>query len=1002
MAASAVVGALRANLGMNSVQFRRGTSEAQRSLQQLRSQFRLVAAGGAALGATLTASVVAGLRDVDRQAKAARSIDGTTSGLRALEIAAGDAGVEVGLVTTGMQKMGRELARAAAEAGPAREALNSVGLSADRLLSLDADERVAALADRTRELGFSAAQTANLLRDLGVGQAEFAKLVAAGGDSIRAARNEVRLMGLELDAAGVAKVEAANDSLSRLGLGFESFRNQLAIAVAPALLDLSNAFAASLREGGALNTMIDALGKNVGTLVSVAGTGVAVFGTRYVLAFAGMRVATDGVTFSLVKFRAAMITTGVGALAVGLGILIAHMTGLDGAAARAQLAIDNVTLAMADEIRQVQQLTAAMAPGTVMTIEAAERKLEQAEATLAHVDAMRQEQIELFKSTDAYRDVARQVSDATARLDNFRESSAANQFGENAEITRRIMSALEADLARALEAQERLLEEATGITPEYAAAAAEVERVKTAIAAAKDGMVRFSGQVVSAVDLSRRLAGTIGQIDFTPSVRSAQQLAQQLNVSLHRAMQIMGLIGEAAQSRNAEVVFDPRDPRYDAEAAQQAARMERLRAQMEKIREETETVPLISTSVAELSNSAGSAARALDKVEEESAELGETLDSPLKSSIDQVRDAFKDFAERGFKDFKSFADSVKATFKKLLRDMIIAAAKNKIVIGLGLDKLGGVAGSALSSGGSAIMSGGLSAGIAGLGTFASSIGTGLSVVGNGFMAGGLGGAATATAGAISGGIGAGGAVGLGTALGAALPAIGAVVVAGALLKKLFGKKKSIISTKDFNTITKGLALTNQSLWNAGDRGDQKKVAANLKKMAGGAKEFTEQTQNYFAKFFTATEQRAEAVKNLTASFDKMGVAMPKTAGEFRDLVEGLDLSTSSGQQTYAQLLKVSDAFAAVYGTAQDATAALAGFYSGNVFSSLTEERLAAAALARGASFSTQQSYGGVISPRDLVRLSETDPNGVETVVALRDLLRIFRRWDMYGMPAEAS
>lgn len=1052
----AVIGALRANLSMNSAQFRRGASEAQQSLNRLRNQFRLVAAGGVALGTALTASVVSGLRDIDRQAKAARTIDGTTGALRALELAASDVGVGTGAVLTTVQKLTRELATAAREGGPAADALAALGLTAAELQAVDADERIAMIADRIKELGLTAGQTQDVLRDFGVRNAELSLLVLEGGDAIRAARNEVREFGLELDQAGVAKVEAVNDSMSRLSFGFEAFRNQLAISVAPALLDLSEGFVGSLREGGFLNAMISGLGANIGVLVSIAGTAVVVFGVRYVAAFVGMRIAATGVTISLVQMRAALASTGVGLLVVGVGILVAKLTGLDGAARGVQMAIDSATLAMADDIRQVQLLTAAMAPGTRMTLEAAQAKLQQAQATLANVDAARADNVELLKSTAAYRDVAGQVADATARLENFSAAIAANQFGENIARDTQLLELMEADLARALALQAELVNGAGGVTPEYQAAAAEIARVKAAIAEAKDGVVSFNGEIIVGIGLGSRLHDTMGRIDFSQSVRGAQQLAKELEVSLSRAMQIMGLVGAAAQAQSATVVFDPRDPRFDAEAAATAERLARIREQIEAIQSETSAATLIKPRLDEAAISADKAANAVGGIGSSATSTADALSGPLMSGIDGVSQAFGDFAARGFKDFKGFADQVKGTFRQLIASLIATAAKNQILISLGLG--GGAGGGGLLGTGLSLLGGGGgglggiggaiagAGGLAGLGTAAlggaSFLASGVSA---GFAAGGIGGAisgGTAALGtALSGAtLGIGGAA---AAIGAAIPVIGAVVIGAKLLSSIFGKKKRkpIISAKDFKSIQTGLALTNQSLQGtAGEtktfatkvlgnfsgifRGVLKGVgglsesirrslsskqlqrnARDLKRLAGGAKEFTELTQGYFENFFSATEKRALAIEGITETFDKFGLEMPKTTAGFRELVEGFDLTTKQGRRAYVALLKVSDAFAAVYGTAQSASAALSDFYGGNIFTSLVEQRLAQAAINRGENVSFLQSGGGVVNPNELVRLTATG-NGTDPAVdssrSLRDLVRYFQRWEIDGLPPERA
>ncbi len=167
-----------------------------------------------------------------------------------------------------------------------------------------------------------------------------------------------------------------------------------------------------------------------------------------------------------------------------------------------------------------------------------------------------------------------------------------------------------------------------------------------------------------------------------------------------------------------------------------------------------------------------------------SAEVERLMEEFAKGSpiISSFSDAFEGFLNGSIKSFGDFTRKIFSDFRNLLAQMITTAARNQILFG------GSVGGSMAGSAASAATGGAGSAGLfssigAGVGTFASSVGTGLGVVGSGFMAGGLGGAATASMGAISGGIGMGGLAGFGTALGAAIPIIGAVALVFGALRK---------------------------------------------------------------------------------------------------------------------------------------------------------------------------------------------------------------------------
>lgn len=49
---------------------------------------------------------------------------------------------------------------------------------------------------------------------------------------------------------------------------------------------------------------------------------------------------------------------------------------------------------------------------------------------------------------------------------------------------------------------------------------------------------------------------------------------------------------------------------------------------------------------------------------------------------------------------------------------------------------------------------------------------------------------------------------------------------------------------------------------------------------------------------------AEAISKLETSFAKMGVSLPKTIEDFNGLIQGLDMTTESGKQTYATLMEL--------------------------------------------------------------------------------------------------
>jgi len=270
---------LFAKLGGDASGLQRALGNAQKSvgsagqsMERLRKAgvlaFKALGVAAAAATAAVVAFARSGLRAVDEQAKLARSVDGTINGLRALQLAAADAGVESGQLGTSMQMLNARLAEAARGTGTAAATMERLGLSASELLELDIDERMAVIADRMRELGFTSAQAQDALSQLGIRNRQLALLFTQGGQAIRGARGEVRDFGLEVSQIDARQVEIANDAFSRVGLVVEGVRDQLAIALSPAILAVSTAFTNMIKEAGGLDTVVEAAVRNSVTFLA--------------------------------------------------------------------------------------------------------------------------------------------------------------------------------------------------------------------------------------------------------------------------------------------------------------------------------------------------------------------------------------------------------------------------------------------------------------------------------------------------------------------------------------------------------------------------------------------------------------------------------------------------------------------------------------------------------------------------------------------------------------
>lgn len=190
------------------------------------------------------------------------------------------------------------------------------------------------------------------------------------------------------------------------------------------------------------------------------------------------------------------------------------------------------------------------------------------------------------------------------------------------------------------------------------------------------------------------------------------------------------------------------------------------------------------------------AAKAYKLQLQEAEKLRKELEGPMVGAIGTVSDAFGDFIARGLQDFKGFVSQILGSFQNMIAQMIATAARNKIMLSLGLG--GSTLAGQAAAGQLAGVGGASAAGPIGsfIGTFAgggaASSGL-LGGIGSVFGASGigLGGSFGSLGTLLSGGstVAAGGA-GFASTLGAALPAIAAV----AAVVGLFTKKTKLLDS----------------------------------------------------------------------------------------------------------------------------------------------------------------------------------------------------------------
>lgn len=120
---------------------------------------------------------------------------------------------------------------------------------------------------------------------------------------------------------------------------------------------------------------------------------------------------------------------------------------------------------------------------------------------------------------------------------------------------------------------------------------------------------------------------------------------------------------------------------------------------------------------------------------------------------------------------------------------------------------------------------------------------------------------------------------------------------------------------DLSEVNNILDITGHTLY--GTKMEMIAFAESLIDIAGDLETLTNAASTYYDKFFSDEEKQARLQMQLSDVLGDMGMTLPTARQGYRDLVEGLNLSTTSGQEAYATLLKLSEAADDYYSALED-------------------------------------------------------------------------------------
>jgi uncharacterized phage infection (PIP) family protein YhgE len=244
--ASAVIGALRVDLSLNSAQYVAGLNRAQTGLTRFGKMSGLTFAAAAGAAAAAAAAIVNAVgKAVDRAddiGKMAQRVGLGTEALSRLEYAAKLSDVSLDQLGTGLKQLSKNMAAAATGNGTAAAAFNALGVSVvDANGKLRPTEAVFLdLASAFKRLEDGAQKTALSMAAFGKSGSDLIPLLNEGAEGIRRYAAESDAMGRTVNSSTATAAQKVKDAGERIGGIFDGLALKIAEGFLPAMESIAD------------------------------------------------------------------------------------------------------------------------------------------------------------------------------------------------------------------------------------------------------------------------------------------------------------------------------------------------------------------------------------------------------------------------------------------------------------------------------------------------------------------------------------------------------------------------------------------------------------------------------------------------------------------------------------------------------------------------------------------------------------------------------------------
>lgn len=363
---SALIGALRVTLGIDTAAFEDGLSRAQARVASAGAAMqaagqRMVTAGQrittvmAPVGVALIAGARQGLEYASGLGEVAQQLGVTTDELQEYRYAASQVGIEQATMDASLGKLTRSLGQAASDTGPAADAFTALGINVR-----DASGHIKSagvvmpqIADALSKISDPAARAALEVQIFGRAGQQLDTLLSGGAAQINGLADAAHSLGIVLSSSEIAKADEAADKLAAMKQVLEaklgSFVAQNADTILAVANGLANAAETILNAFGRLSPGMQQLALGFAAVATVAGPVLMVVGSLTsmfgglvtalapVLSVLGLAFESGGVML-LAEATFAAVSAAVGSLVASLAPLLVPIAAI---AAAGYLIYDN-------------------------------------------------------------------------------------------------------------------------------------------------------------------------------------------------------------------------------------------------------------------------------------------------------------------------------------------------------------------------------------------------------------------------------------------------------------------------------------------------------------------------------------------------------------------------------------------------------------------------------------------------------------------------------------